>query len=109
MKKKSDNFYYATTFGASKVKVNRVGIELQAGTITQFEVWRGNSETGNVLYESTGIPSLDTYEKTKNQYKRIAVIDCNLTTESTELFDLPYGRGGGRLYVKMTGCSDEHT
>ena len=107
MKKKSDNFYYATTFGASKVKVNRVGIELQAGIITQFEVWRGNSETGNVLYESTGIPSLDTYEKTKNQYKRIAVIDCNLTTESTELFDLPYAEEADAYMIKVTGCSDD--
>ena len=108
MVKESGNLYYATTFGDARVKVNRVGINLSAGSITQFEVWRGLDDTGRVMHYTNNAAPFDTNNMTKNQYERVAVVDCNITTanSSSLLFDIPRAVEADAYMIKVTACSD---
>lgn len=76
--------WYSTTFDRSKVKVNKIGINLSSGSVSQFKVYvhtscdKGTFWTGNPPYlvEHYGYTLVDT-------------VDCNITSETDVLFEIP--------------------
>jgi len=103
VKADENGLWYATSFGSSKVKVNKFGVKVSAGTITKLEVYVAN---GTALHGTAKPTCPLEYSGTKNNYELVAVIDCNLTSASTELFEIPNAIAGNGILVKAVGTSD---
>ena len=108
----NNNLWYATTFGQSKVKVNKVGINLSStsGTIKQFTVWAAgdNSSAAMVLSSNnmyTCYPLANNALKTK--WQKVATIDCNITTDDrNQVFCIPNAVEAFAYMIEVTDTSD---
>lgn len=96
-----EGIWYATGFDYSFVKVNKIGLSLADGTVTEFEVWA--TETPGIYDKYwTANPEIPT-KRNPEDWVKLATIPCNLTkTESTVTFELPNAIEANGYLVKIT-------
>lgn len=84
--------WYVTDFYRSKVKVNRVGINISAGTISEFEVWAcvPDGKTSASWGGTNDLAVDPLLAGNASLWQRVGKISCNLSKSTNDLtFDLP--------------------
>jgi len=101
-------FWWGTTFGHSKVKINKIGLNLvhagskAKGTVTEFEVWVTQNHDNMIGKKIASDPTKTT--EAVNSWAKVATINCNLTTDNTDtLFEIPEALEASAILVKITG------
>ena len=102
-------FWWGTTFGHSKVKINKIGLDLvhagskAKGTVTEFEVWVTQNHD-NMIGTKINIDPTTKTEVVNGGWTKVATINCNLTTDNTDtLFEIPEAVEASAIFVKVTG------
>lgn len=84
--------WYVTDFFRSKVKVNRVGINISTGTISEFEVWACVPDNKTMSsWGGTGELAVDPLlAGNASLWQMVGKISCNLSNATNNLtFDIP--------------------
>lgn len=89
--------WYISRLWRSKVKINRVGIDLYSGSITEFEVWANRKDVAEPWNWTMEIPITD------SSWEKIATFRCNLTPSNDDvLFDIPNGFEASQYMIRAT-------
>ena len=109
----STYLWWGTTFGNSKVKINKIGLDLEhrsewsssaKGVVTGFEVYVTDNHD-NIIGTKIGDPTGE--NEVKESWTKIATISCNLTDGSDDiLFELPEAKEAAAIFVKVTAFTE---
>jgi len=84
--------WWATTVNESKIKINRIKPNVEAGTITGIRIWTATDNSVGNNIGTTSTPMVSPFNATGNTFVLDTEISCNITSESTDAectFDIP--------------------
>jgi len=100
----TSKLWYATGFLNSKVKVNKIGIKLDAssGPVRQFEIHiaRNNEKVNFNITSNPASPLVDSAHKAA--WEHFKTIDCNIQPGTTAYFALPDAVEVSDILIKFT-------
>lgn len=104
---KDGKFFYATRVLNSKVKINKLSLNVSSGTVKKFEVWVAPKNDINKILSGTNNPGYASTELTTvtDAWIKVADIDCEVTSTTAiegRTFEIPKAILGDGIYIEVT-------